>query len=85
MNEEVMRFNALLREYEKVYRDIAKRYAMPELSLWVLYVLCPLRYVSKTRGALAPLCRKADCTQKDIADHLGVRGGAGLQNGILTP
>lgn len=54
MNEEVMRFNSLLREYEEVYRDIARRYAMPELSLWVLYVLC----------------RKADCTQKDIADQI---------------
>ena len=51
---QIIRFNLLFKRYDDIYRKAARNFDMPELSLWVLYVL---------RG-------NPVCTQKDIVDQL---------------
>lgn len=51
---QIIRFNLLFKRYDDIYRKAARKFDMPELSLWILYVL---------RG-------NPVCTQKDIVDQL---------------
>ena len=51
---QIIRFNLLFKRYDDIYRRAARQFDLPELSLWVLYVL---------RG-------NPVCTQKDIVDQL---------------
>ena len=54
VQRQIVQFNLLFKQYDDIYRSAAKKFDMPELALWILYVL---------RG-------KPDCTQKDLGDML---------------
>ena len=52
VQRQIVQFNLLFKQYDDIYRSAAKKFDMPELALWILYVL---------RG-------KPDCTQKDLVE-----------------
>ena len=51
---QIMKFNAIFKRYEGIYRAAARKFDIPELTLWILYVLR-----EDTR-----------CTQKDLTKQL---------------
>lgn len=51
---EIRQFNHIFKQYDDVYRKAAKSYHMPELAMWILYIL--------RRGDA--------CTQKDLVEQL---------------
>lgn len=54
VQQQIIRFNLLFKRYDDIYRSAAKKFDMPELSLWILYTLR----------------EKSECTQKDFVDLL---------------
>ena len=54
VQRQIVQFNLLFKRYDDIYRSAAKKFDMPELSLWILYTLR----------------EKQDCTQKDLVDLL---------------
>ena len=54
VQQQIIRFNLLFKRYDDIYRSAAKKFDMPELSLWILYTLR----------------EKSECTQKDLVDLL---------------
>ena len=52
--EQITQFNRMFKSYDDIYRQAAHRFRLPELSLWILYVLREI----------------PDCTQKDLTDIL---------------
>lgn len=54
VQDQIIQFNRLFKQYDDIYRSAAKKFDMPELTLWILYVLC----------------EKSECTQRDLVDLL---------------
>lgn len=54
VQQQIVQFNRIFKRYDDAYRKAARYFDMPELSLWILYVMRE-----------NPLC-----TQKDIGDLL---------------
>ena len=54
VQKQIIHFNRLFKQYDDIYRSAAKKFDMPELTLWILYVLC----------------EQSQCTQKDLVDLL---------------
>lgn len=52
--EEIVRFNIILKRYDQIYRNAAKNFGLPYLSFLALYVIS----------------QKGECTQKDIAAQI---------------
>lgn len=52
--EEIVRFNVILKRYDQIYRDAAKNFGLPYLSFLALYVIS----------------QKGECAQKDIASQI---------------
>lgn len=54
VQQKVMSFNRMFRAYDGIYSTAARKFDIPELSLWIIYGIRQL----------------PDCTQKDIADFV---------------
>ncbi len=54
VQDQIIKFNRLFKQYDDIYRSAARNFNMPELALWILYVLR----------------EKSKCTQKDLVDLL---------------
>lgn len=54
IQKQIVRFNFLFKQYDDMYRSAARKFDMPELVLWILYILR----------------EKDKCTQKDLVDML---------------
>lgn len=54
VQNQIVKFNCLFKQYDDIYRSVAKKFDMPELALWILYTLR----------------EKDKCTQKDLVDML---------------
>lgn len=54
VQSQIIQFNFLFKRYDDIYRSTAKKFDIPELTLWILYTLR----------------EKPDCTQKDLVDLL---------------
>lgn len=54
IQEQVVQFNRIFKRYDDIYRRAARKFNLPELSLWILYVLR----------------ENSECTQKDLVDQL---------------
>ncbi len=54
VQNQIVQFNRLFKRYDDIYRRAAKNFDLPELALWILYVLR----------------ENNECTQKDIVDQL---------------
>lgn len=54
VQNQIIKFNLLFKQYDDIYRSAARNFDMPELALWILYVLR----------------EKEKCTQKDLGDML---------------
>lgn len=52
LQKQIFEFNRLVKAYDDIYRRAARQFDLPELALWVLYVVY----------------QKPDCTQRDIVD-----------------
>ena len=39
VQRQIVQFNLLFKQYDDIYRSAAKKFDMPELALWILYVL----------------------------------------------
>lgn len=52
--DEIIRFNIILKRYDQIYRNAAKNFGLPYLSFLALYIIC----------------QKGECTQKDIAEQI---------------
>lgn len=51
---QIVHFNRIFKRYDDIYRQAARKFELPELALWILYVLR----------------EKPECTQKDLVDLL---------------
>ncbi len=54
VQKQIIQFNLMFKSYDDIYRSAARKFDMPELTLWVLYALR----------------ERPDCTQKDLVDLL---------------
>lgn len=54
VHDQIVQFNCIFKRYEDIYRRAARNFDIPELALWILYVLR----------------EKSECTQKDLVDML---------------
>lgn len=54
VQQQIIQFNRIFKRYDDIYRRAARKFDMPELALWILYVLR----------------EDPECTQKDIVDML---------------
>lgn len=54
VQNQIIQFNRLFKRYDGIYRRAAKNFDLPELALWILYVLR----------------ENKECTQKDIVEQL---------------
>lgn len=54
VQQQIVQFNLLFKQYDDLYRSAAQKFDMPELALWILYTLR----------------EKSNCTQKDLVDLL---------------
>lgn len=54
VQRQIIQFNRIFKRYDDIYRRAARKFDMPELALWILYVLR----------------EEPECTQKDLVDLL---------------
>lgn len=52
MNEELTKWNRLIKRQDEIYHQCAKRAKLPDAQFWVLYVLCAAKH---------PLCQNTFC------------------------
>lgn len=52
--QQIVQFNRILKRYDSTYRNAAHKFDLPELALWILYVLR----------------ENPVCTQKDLVEQL---------------
>ncbi|MCM1256424.1 MAG: MarR family transcriptional regulator [Roseburia sp.] len=54
VQQQIVQFNRMFKRYDDIYRRAAKKFDLPELALWIIYVLR----------------ENTKCTQKDIVEQL---------------
>lgn len=54
VQQQIVQFNRIFKRYDDAYRKVARNFDMPELALWILYVVR----------------ENPVCTQKDVVDLL---------------
>lgn len=54
IQNQIVQFNRMYKAYDDIYQNAAKKFNMPKLSLWVIYVLR----------------QNSVCTQKDLVEQL---------------
>lgn len=54
VQQQIIQFNLIFKRYDDIYRRAARKFDIPELALWILYVLR----------------ENPECTQKDLVDIL---------------